>query len=141
RVMGMRGVCGQTNDREARAVVAYARGDDGSVATVGTFATGGRGSGAPHLPSQGSVVVAGDRLLVANAGSDDVSMFAVGETPRLVSRTPSGGGAPRSIAVRDDLVYVLNTGEPAVAGFRRTGDTLSSLGVARAAGTDPAPGP
>jgi 6-phosphogluconolactonase (cycloisomerase 2 family) len=134
----MQAVYVQTNDAEANALVAYAREDDGTLKPVGRFETGGRGSGTPHLPSQGSVVVAGDRLIVANAGSDDVSLFALADPPRLVSRTPSGGSAPRSIAVHGDLVYVLNTGEPAVAGFRRAGDALEPLGVTRPAGTDPA---
>jgi len=129
----------QTNDGESNEVVAFARDDDGSLTHGGSFATGGRGSGEPHLPSQGSILVAGPHLLVTNAGSDDVSVFALGEDePRLVGRAPSGGTAPRSIAVDGDVVYVLNTGEPNVTGFRLSGGRLEPLGVAQPAGTDPA---
>ena len=48
---------------------------------AGTFATGGAGSGAPHLQSQGCVVPARERrhLLVTNAGSGDLSVFETGE--------------------------------------------------------------
>ena len=76
----------QTNDAEKNEVVAFRRSADGTLSTLGTYATGGRGTGKPHLASQGSIVAAGDRLLVVNAGSDDVSLFAV---------TPDGLGAAR----------------------------------------------
>src|SRR4051812_46593027 len=135
----MNAVYVQTNDAEANQVVAFARADDGRLASIGSFATGGRGSGEPHLPSQGSIVVAGSRLLVANAGSDDVSVFELGsDGPQLVARSASAGTAPRSIAVHGDLVYVLNTGDPTVAGFRLAADGLEPLGVTQPAGTDPA---
>jgi 6-phosphogluconolactonase (cycloisomerase 2 family) len=130
----------QTNDADENAVVAYTRAADGSLTARGSYPTGGRGSGQPHLPSQGSLAVAGGHLLVANAGSDDVSLFAIdarGE-PRLASRTASGGSEPRSIAVHGDLVYVLNTGEPNVAGFRLVNDELRPLGTTQPAGSDPA---
>jgi len=130
----------QTNDADENAVVAYSRAADGRLTAGGSYPTGGRGSGRPHLPSQGSLAVAGDHLLVANAGSDDISLFAIngaGE-PRLVFRVASGGSVPRSIAVHGDLVYVLNTGEPNVAGFRLAGDELRPLGTTRPAGSDPA---
>ena len=67
----------------------------------------------PHLTSQGSVVLTGDgrHLLVTNAASDDVTVFAVGAGGELerVGRTPSGP-APKSVAEHGGLVYVLNTG-------------------------------
>src|SRR5215218_8221623 len=95
----------QTNDADTNEVVAFARDDDGRLSPVGSFATGGRGSGEPHLPSQGSIVASRSRLLVANAGSDDVSLFEFGaDEPRLVGRSPSGGTVPRSIGVHGDLV-------------------------------------
>jgi 6-phosphogluconolactonase len=117
-------VFAQTNDDAANAVVAFARAEDGTLSRLDSFSTGGRGNGTPHLPSQGSVVLAagGTRLLVANAGSDDVSVFAVsGDGLALVHRAPSGGAVPRSIAAHADLVYVLNTGGEgpgSVDGFR-----------------------
>jgi 6-phosphogluconolactonase len=106
----------QTNDAAANEVVAFRRRGDGTLDRLGSYATGGRGTGGPHLPSQGSVVVAGDRLLVTNAGSDDVSVFAIEAGGlALVGRAPAGA-SPRSVAVRDDLVYVL--GAAAITGLR-----------------------
>ena len=98
----------------------------------------------PHLPSQGSVVLSGDgrHLLVANAGSDDVSVFAVGtDGLTLAATVASGGAAPRSIAVHDELVYVLNTGDPSLAGFRLVEGGLEPIAGSRrqlAADADPA---
>ena len=100
----------QTNDAASNQVVAFSRGEDGSLSPIGTYATGGRGTGSPHLPSQGSVVSSEGRLFVANAGSDDLSVFAIGQDGlSLVGRAPAGS-SPRSVAVRGDLVYVLGTG-------------------------------
>lgn len=118
----------QTNDGSANEVIASRRGEDGELEPRGRFSTGGRGTGVPHLTSQGSVVLSqnGARLLVANSGSDDVSLFRILEGAiELVDRVDSGGSAPRSVAERDGLVYVLNTGERAnVSGFRIDGDAL-----------------
>jgi 6-phosphogluconolactonase len=126
----------QTNDGMANEVVAFRRGENGGLEETGRAATGGRGTGEPHLPSQGSIVFAGDRLIVANAGSNDVSLFSVGAgAPELVARVPSGGGTPTSVAVRDDLVYVLNKGggdAPAnLAGFRLAADGLVPVAESR----------
>src|SRR5438067_1792989 len=96
----------QTNDAGANSVLAFARNGDGGLSPVGSYATGGRGNGTPHLPSQGSLVVSGRRLFVANAGSDDVSVFDIGtDGLSLVGVTPSGGSSPRSIAVHGEVVY------------------------------------
>ena len=108
----------QTNDAERNAVVAFDRGDDGKLATVGQFATGGRGSGTPHLASQSSIVVSGDRLLVTNAGSDELSLFRVtADGLELAVCVPTGGSHPTSVAVHGEHVYVLNNGSPGIAGF------------------------
>ena len=56
-----------TNDADANSVVAYRRAADGRLTVIGSYPTGGRGTGRPHLPSQGSVVLAADRLLVAGS--------------------------------------------------------------------------
>jgi 6-phosphogluconolactonase len=120
----------QTNDAGDNQVLAFGRADDGSLDTIGAYSTGGRGNGTPHLPSQGSVVLSGDgrRLLVANAGSNDVSVFAVEPNELTLAATvASGGVAPRSIAAHDELVYVLNTGDPSLAGFRLREDGLEPI--------------
>src|SRR4029453_3931130 len=118
----------QTNDAVKNEVVGYRRAADGSLTQSGTFETGGRGTGERHLPSQSSLVVAGGYLLVANAGSDDVSLFAVEDDGlRLADTAPSGGSRPTSIAVRDGLVYVLNNGSATIDGLRVAGEKLEAI--------------
>jgi 6-phosphogluconolactonase (cycloisomerase 2 family) len=61
-------------------------------------------------------------LFAVNAGSNDVSVFAVegrrGLQLRLLDRQSSGGTMPVSVAVHGNLVYVLNAGgTPNVQGF------------------------
>jgi len=99
----------QTNEADSNQVVAFSRGEDGSLASVATYDTGGRGTGSPHLPSQGSVIVADERVFVANAGSDDVSVFAIGPDGLSLVDRAAAGSSPRSVAVHGDLVYVLGT--------------------------------
>jgi DNA-binding beta-propeller fold protein YncE len=109
----------QTNESSNK-VVAYRRGADGTLTEAGTQDTGGSGDGQPHLTSQGSVVLTSDgHLLVTNAASDDVTVFAVAEDGglELVGRT-AVGPAPKSVTEHGGLVFVLATGAPALAGFR-----------------------
>jgi 6-phosphogluconolactonase len=109
----------QTNDANINEVIVYRREEDGRLERLGSYLTGGKDSGKPHLPSQSSVVLAGDRLFVTNAGSDDVTVFAVRDDElAALDRAASGGSAPTSIAVHGERAYILNTGgEPNVAGF------------------------
>src|SRR5207237_8678979 len=71
----------QTNDAGKNEIVAYDRAPDGSLTYVGAYETGGRGTGEPHLPSQGSVVLSaeGRWLLAGDAGRGEVSRFVVEE--------------------------------------------------------------
>lgn len=110
----------QTNEPDVNRVIAFRRGADGTLAELGTYPTGGAGDGVPHLTSQGSVILAGDGryLLVANPGSGDVSVFTVSDQGLELVQTVGTGRAPKSIAEHDGLVYVLNTGDPSLAGFR-----------------------
>src|SRR5919108_995350 len=110
----------QTNDADHNEIVVFARGSDGRLERRGAHLPGGRGSGEPHLQSQGSVVLADGRLYVTNAGSDDVTVFGVdGERLVVLDRVGSGGSTPRSVAIHGPHGYVLNTaGNPNVAGFR-----------------------
>lgn len=118
----------QTNAERNR-VLAFGRDADGSLAEPTSYETGGRGSMVPHLTSQGSVVLSGDRrfLLVANVGSGDVSLFRVVDAAglALVGTVPSGGDAPRSIAERAGAVFVMNTSKPGIASFRLTDQGLA----------------
>jgi 6-phosphogluconolactonase (cycloisomerase 2 family) len=135
----------QTNDAARNEVIAFTRSENGALAPLGRYETGGRGTGAPHLPSQNSLVLGDDGqwLLVVNAGSDDVSLFAV-ETDglRLADIAGSGGSVPTSVAISGALVYVLNNGSANVAAFAIDGGRLIELdGSSRplsSAGADPA---
>ena len=119
----------QTNDADDNEVVAYRRAGDGTLRPLGRYSTGGRGNGKPHLPSQSSLALSGDGrwLLVTNAGSDDVSLFAVEpEGLRLADQAPSGSG-PTSVAVHGELVYVLANGSASIGGFRLADGKLTPL--------------
>jgi 6-phosphogluconolactonase (cycloisomerase 2 family) len=106
----------QTDNTAGNQVVAYQRSSDGTLALAGTYPTGGlggqlTGSVVDHLASQGSLRYdAAQHLLVAvNAGSNSVTVFGVHGT-RLHQRQVigSGGQFPVSVAIRGDLVYVVN---------------------------------
>jgi len=123
----------QTNDAEHNEVVVFGRSENGSLARLSGYLTGGEGSGAPHLPSQSSVLLSGERLYVTNAGSDDVTVFDVRDAELQVrDRVASGGSAPRSVAVHGDRVFVLNTGAaPSIA-------PLGGAAISLPEGSDPA---
>jgi 6-phosphogluconolactonase (cycloisomerase 2 family) len=109
----------QTNEAERNRVIAFGRDADGALSELGAYETGGRGDGGPHLTSQGSVTLTGDgsHLLVTNAGSGDVSVLAVGADGLSLVETVATGPAPKSVAEREGVVYVLNTGRPSLVGF------------------------
>jgi 6-phosphogluconolactonase len=138
----MNSVYVQTNEPENR-VLAFRREADGSLAPAGEYATGGSGDGVPHLTSQGSVVLTRDgrHLLVTNAASGDLSVFAVGIDGLELVQTVATGAAPKSVAEHGGLVYVLNTAEPSLTGFRLGESGLEPLAGSQrelAAGADPA---
>ncbi len=115
-----------SNAAAENSVLVFDRAADGGLTSAGSWSTGGLGSGA-SLGNQNGVVLTKDGrwLLVVNAGSDDVSVFAVGpDGLELVDREPSGGSMPISIALNGRLVYILNAGGAGgIAGF-----TLSAKG-------------
>src|SRR5215213_515014 len=135
----------QTNELTGNEIAVYRRRHDGSLQRAGTYATGGSGGAAApgtesdRLASQGSLAYDREhKLLIAvNAGSNTISVFRV-RGPRLTleSVLPSGGQFPASIAVHDELVYVLNAGGAGnVQGFRIHHRRLSPLtGSARSLG-------
>jgi 6-phosphogluconolactonase len=120
----------QTNDAAKNEVVAYDRAADGSLTYAGAYETGGRGTGEPHLPSQSSVLLSesGRRLLVVNAGSGEISLFAIEAAGLQLENTVSSAGArPTSVAERGDLVYVLNNGSASIDGFTIADGRLEPL--------------
>jgi 6-phosphogluconolactonase len=135
----------QTNDAAENEVIIFSRAEDGALVPAGRCSTGGRGTGLPHLASAGSVVLSDDGrwLLAVNAGSDELSLFAVQpDGLRLADRVGSGGSKPTSVAVSGALVYVLNNGTPNISGFNLSDGKLAALaGSTRplsAADADPA---
>ena len=102
-----------TNAVSGNEVKAFSRSADGTLTSVGSFATGGTGVGGvgDPLSSQAAEALSPDHrfLFVVNAGSDDVSVFRIkNDGLKLVDRVSSGGVFPNSVAVTDDAVYVLN---------------------------------
>jgi 6-phosphogluconolactonase (cycloisomerase 2 family) len=141
----------QTNELNGNRIVVFERSRDGRLTRAGSYATGGNGGIATpgnesdRLASQGSLVYDDehDLLFAVNAGSDSVSVFKVqGTRLRLMDIDPSGGDFPASVAVHEDLVYVLNAGGVGIVqGFEIRGHHLRRLeGSARSLGlanTDP----
>jgi 6-phosphogluconolactonase len=119
----------QSNESEGNRVLAFRRDPDGKLIQRGTFSTGGAGTGTAHVQSQGSVVLTrnGRHLLVTNAGSGDLSVFATGEDALTLVQTVPSGGTPRSVTEQDGFIYVLNTEGPSLAGFRLLDGELAQL--------------
>jgi 6-phosphogluconolactonase (cycloisomerase 2 family) len=118
-----------SNAAAGNRVLMFDRSANGTLAPVGSFATGGNGSG-NGLGNQGGLALTADGkfLLVVNAGSNDVSVLETTQTGlELVDRKPSGGQRPISVTVNGRLVYVLNHGSfgagiDTVVGFRLSRD-------------------
>ena len=136
----------QTDNLAGNTIVAYDRAADGSltrpVSTDRRQRRRAHGSVVDHLASQGSLAFDRTRglLYAVNAGSDTVTVFAV-HGDRLTRRQviTSGGDFPVSIAVRGNLVYVLNARDGgSVQGYLRIGDLLVRVPAwHRSLGLDP----
>lgn len=140
---GHRLVFVQTNELSGNKVAVYRRGRDGQLARVGTYATGGLGGAAlpgtesDRLATQGSLAYDQGLLIAVNAGSNSVSAFRVrGRHLELQSVLSSGGQFPASVAIHDDLAYVLNSGGTGIVqGYRIGPHGLSPIsGSARSLG-------
>jgi 6-phosphogluconolactonase (cycloisomerase 2 family) len=126
-----------TNDLAGNAVLQYNQLADGSLRYGGSYDTGGLGSG-DGLGNQGGVVISdnGRWLLVVNAGSDEVSVFAIGKHRLTLTDTEDSGGVrPVSVAIDRDLVYVVHAG-----GAVGDVDSLSALRLDNHGGLTPLPG-
>jgi 6-phosphogluconolactonase (cycloisomerase 2 family) len=100
------------NAAGANHVLVFHRGENGGLTSTGSFVTGGAGAGA-GLSSQGAVLLSRDNhwLFVCNPGSSEVSAFAVTRQGlTLTDKVDSGGQMPVSLALRHNLLYVLNAG-------------------------------
>lgn len=110
-----------SNQTSGNSVLVYSRSSDGNLTYAASYSTGGKGTGTGGDPlgSQGALTLEPGFLLAVNAGSNDVSLFAVdGSKLTLLDRKPSGGQMPVSVAVKGPIAYVLNAGgTPNISGF------------------------
>ena len=128
-----------SNEAAGNRILQFHRDDSGALTPVGSFNTGGLGTGG-GLGNQGGLVLTdnGEWLLVVNAGSNDISVFTVGSDGdflRLADREASGGQHPISIAAKRGLVYVLNAG-----GAVGVTDNISGFRLSRHGQLVPIPG-
>jgi 6-phosphogluconolactonase (cycloisomerase 2 family) len=135
----------QTNEPSGNKIDVFDRGADGRLTLAATVPTGGLGGAAApgtesdRLASQGSLTLSADgrALIAVNAGNDTVTAFRVHDNRlQLRNIVSSGGQFPASVAVHDDLVYVLNSGGGGIVqGFRLVGGRLVPIpGSARTLG-------
>jgi hypothetical protein len=137
-------VFAQTNDPSGNQIVSYVRTGSG-LRQVGRYDTGGLGASiggaiVDKLASEGGLTYdARDQLLVGvNGGSNTISEFhAFGPFLGFRRVVPSGETTPVSVAVRGDLIYVLNAGGTGeVQGFHAS--TLAPIpGSERSLGLTP----
>lgn len=84
------------------------------------YNTGGQGTAA-GLGSQGVLAVSADQnyLFAVNAGSNEVSVFKI-EKGNLVllDHQVEPGKTPVSVTVSNDIVYVVNSGDDSIFGFK-----------------------
>ena len=130
----------QTNDLNGNSIAAYSQNENGTLTYAATYATGGNGGRAAGavvdpLASQSSLVYDSSHhlLLAPNAGSNTVSVFRVlGDRLRLEQVVASGGPFPASIAVHDNLAFVLDAGLAGyVQGYRIAGGRLDPIAGSR----------
>jgi 6-phosphogluconolactonase len=83
------------------------------------------------VASQGALILSDDNrfLFAVNAGSNEISVLAVEKDGlRLADKVPSGGVRPISLALHENLLYVLNEGEtPNITGFTVSDEATLSL--------------
>src|SRR5947209_5872078 len=109
-----------TNDPSGNRVIMFTRRANGTLAQLGSVATGGRGTTAeppfdfPIVDTSGSMVLTpdGKLLFVVNAGSNTVTSFRVTANGlKRVSVASSHGAVPVTLASSKGLLYVANEGE------------------------------
>ncbi len=107
-----------TNRSSGNQIVSYKRAADGALSRVGSTSTRGLGIGT-DLDTQGPLQLSADHhyLYAANAGSDDVTVFAVNGTHLRFVQKVYAGDEPNSVTIHGDLLYVLD-GSVAANGIR-----------------------
>jgi 6-phosphogluconolactonase (cycloisomerase 2 family) len=110
-----------SNAVAGNAVLVFSRSGNGTLSEASSYPTGGIGTGSGLGNQGGLALTQDDRLLYAvNAGSDEISAFRVtAHSLELLGTVPSGGDEPISLAISENLLYVLNDGtDPNITGFR-----------------------
>lgn len=128
------------NPAGKNAVLMFHRDGDGRLEEVGSFRTGGHGTG-QGLGSQGALAIEDGYLYAVNPGDATLSSLAIGtDQLQVVDVVHTGGDMPTSVTVRDGRAYVLNaSGAGSVRGFAVTDGLLKPIAGAFAAlsGADP----
>jgi 6-phosphogluconolactonase len=131
-----------TNSRTDNQVLVFDRSADGSLTAAGTVSTGGRGTGI-GLGNQSGITLSQNHqfLFVVNAGSDEISSFAVGpQEITLADKTWSGGRNPISVTAHDNVLYVLNAGGAVGSSDNISGFSIGADGALTALATRPLSG-
>ena len=102
-------VFAMSNATAANRIFVYRREIDGRLTLVRSVRTRGLGIGV-DLDTQGGLRLSRDNrfLYAVNAGSDEVSVFAVDGTRLRFVQTVHAGDQPVSLALHGNLLYVLN---------------------------------
>jgi 6-phosphogluconolactonase len=114
-----RAIYTSNNAAAGNEVLVYERSPHGALDFVRSVSTGGLGTGS-GLGNQGALAIGdnGRWLYVVNAGSNDISVFAIlGSNLKLLHRVDSRGDTPISLTVHRNLLYVVNAGGN-IAGFK-----------------------
>ena len=132
-------VYSMSNAADGNEVVMFSRASDGMLTRVGSFPTGGTGSGSFEDTANGLVLGSAQgeaspnnlidttRLLFAtNAGSNSITVFKVEQDGlERVEVQDSGGEKPVSVTVNNGLLYVLNSGETEDDLFGEDGNVIA----------------
>jgi 6-phosphogluconolactonase len=115
-----------TNAPTGNQILSFRRSANGLLSGSTAFNTDGLGTGT-GLGNQNALVLdqANSCLYAVNAGSNDISSFAVlSDSLRFVNKISSGGSRPVSIAVHGNLLYALNAGGAVGASDNISGFTV-----------------
>lgn len=103
----------QRNSAGRNAVAAFAQDStSGALALVGVFRTGGKGEPSIDGNQSHALAAKGRLLFVTNAGDNSISVFRAQENGglALLSRVPSRGVRPVSLAIKKNVLLVVNQG-------------------------------
>lgn len=98
-----------TNRSTGNQIITYRRAADGALTRLGSISTRGLGIGT-DLDTQGPLRLSADHhyLYAANAGSDDITTFAVTGTHLRFLQKVYAGDEPNSLTLHGNLLYALD---------------------------------